>query len=69
MNEQTMHDFVSTTDLIRRYDRSPRTLNRWQRELGFPRPFIRGGNGSESRWRTKDVLAWEERGAPQGAAS
>jgi len=56
-----MDDLISTSQLRERYGRSTRTLNYWQREKGFPAPILRGGHGSESRWRTEDVKAWEAR--------
>lgn len=55
--------YVTTSELCERYGRSARTINRWQSTLGFPKPIISGGNGSESRWRESDVLAWEEKRA------
>ena len=54
-------DMISTSQLCERYGRSARTLHRWQREIGFPRPVIAGGHGAEARWRTSDVKAWEDR--------
>lgn len=59
MSEQ----YVSTSQLCERYGRSSRTINRWQTTMGFPKPIISGGNGSESRWRESDILAWEEKRA------
>ncbi|MFG6159684.1 helix-turn-helix transcriptional regulator [Halomonas sp. 1390] len=58
-----MHDdpMISTSELCKRYGRSTRTLHRWQREMGFPKPVIAGGHGAESRWRESDVRAWEAR--------
>ncbi len=58
-----MDDLISTSELRERYGRSTRTLNHWQREKGFPAPIMRGGHGSESRWRVRDVIAWEEKRA------
>lgn len=54
------HQYVSTSELCNRYARSPRTLNRWQKVLGFPKPIIPGGHGAESRWRESDIKSWED---------
>ncbi|MGM0783843.1 MAG: helix-turn-helix transcriptional regulator [Pseudomonadota bacterium] len=52
---------ISTSELCERYGRSVRTINRWQHQDDFPEPVIRGGHGSESRWREADIKAWEAR--------
>lgn len=53
-------ELIGTKQLCERYGRSVRTLNRWQRDMGFPKPIINGGNGSEARWRESDIRAWED---------
>ncbi|WP_430750707.1 helix-turn-helix transcriptional regulator [Halomonas campaniensis] len=60
------HQYVSTSQLCERYGRSSRTIYRWQRTIGFPKPLIPGGNGSESRWRESDIQAWEEKRMDDG---
>ena len=54
-------ELIGTKQLCERYGRSTRTLNLWQHEKGFPKPVMRGGHGSESKWRTSDIYAWEEK--------
>lgn len=53
--------FISTSQLCERYNRSRNTLQRWQSTKGFPKPVIQGGHGAESRWRESDIKAWEDR--------
>lgn len=55
------NQYVSTSELCKRYGRSRDTLLRWQKTKSFPRPVIQGGHGAESRWRESDIHAWEER--------
>ncbi|MHA7881451.1 MAG: helix-turn-helix transcriptional regulator [Saccharospirillum sp.] len=51
--------YVSTSELCKRYGRSPRTLHRWQRTYNFPKPIIPGGHGAQARWRQNDITEWE----------
>lgn len=55
--------YLSTSDLCSRYGRTSKTLSRWQRSRGFPRPIVPGGHGAEARWRESDIKAWEDRQA------
>ena len=52
--------YIGTREICEMYQRSPRTLSRWQQKNGFPKPIISGGHGSEARWRESDIIAWEE---------
>lgn len=52
--------YWTTTEICDRLRVSPRTLLRWQKERGFPRPLLAGCGKSENRYRSKDVLAWED---------
>lgn len=53
--------YISTSQLCKRYGRSRDTLLRWQKTKSFPRPVIQGGHGAESRWRESDLKAWEDK--------
>ncbi len=57
--------YTSTSELCGRYGRSPRTLHRWQKTRGFPKPIAKAGNGSECRWRESDIREWEDAQAAQ----
>lgn len=52
--------FLELKDLVIRYDRSKRTLNRWMnnKENPFPPPDIRQ-SGMGCLWRRQTILDWE----------
>ena len=58
--------YMTTKQVCKHYGGiSPRTLHRWRDQKHYSNPFpapAMAANGSQNRWRTAEVLAWEEAG-------
>ncbi|MCY1286648.1 hypothetical protein D9M71_352090 [compost metagenome] len=50
--------FITAKELMARYQRSRRTIDRWVAENGFPKPAL-AGQGVTCMWRVEEVEAWE----------
>jgi predicted DNA-binding transcriptional regulator AlpA len=60
--------FLTKTQVARRYEKTPRTIDRWRLDLGpasFPRPLRIGGHWL---WRLAELEAWERSLVAKAAA-
>ncbi|WP_336950815.1 hypothetical protein [Acinetobacter sp. AS167] len=52
--------YISTPELLKRYDISKGTLKNWRDHQDFPAPLIKAHGKSSSRYGIKAVASWEE---------
>lgn len=55
---QNITGFLRDTEIARRYSISRPTVWRWVKQGKFPKPLKLGGGSS--RWKLKDLEAWEQ---------
>lgn len=53
--------YISTLELLERYNISKGTLINWRNRKDFPEPVIKAHGKSSSRYGIKAVASWEER--------
>ena len=56
-----MGKYISTPDLLKRYDISKGTLINWRSRKDFPEPLIKAHGRSSSRYGIKAVDDWERK--------
>lgn len=56
-----MSKYISTPDLLERYDISKSTLIYWRNNKNFPKPLIKAHGRTNSRYGIKAVDAWERK--------
>lgn len=67
---EAIHDpsqiqYVSSNQLCKRFNKTSRTLLRWQTSMNFPKPAI-SYPGGENLWDIADVIKWEKEFRSQG---
>lgn len=51
--------YITTSELLKRYEISIATLINWRNKKNFPEPMIKGHGRSTSRYGIKAVDTWE----------